>query len=42
MPGFENSLTDEQMWQISELLATEKLPDSVTQALKKAGEGWRP
>jgi mono/diheme cytochrome c family protein len=42
MPGFETSLTDEQMWQISQLLATEKLPDSVTQALKKAGEGWRP
>lgn len=36
MPGFEESLTEEQMWQISQLLATEKLPVTVTQALKKA------
>jgi mono/diheme cytochrome c family protein len=42
MPGFEASLNDEQMWQISQLLATEKLPDSVTQALRKAAESSRP
>lgn len=35
MPGFEGSLTDEQMWRISELLATEKLPDRVTQELRR-------
>jgi thiosulfate dehydrogenase len=35
MPAFEGSLTEQQMWQISELLATEKLPDSVMQELKK-------
>lgn len=35
MPGFEGSLTEEQMWQVSQMLATEKLPDSVLQELKK-------
>ncbi len=35
MPAFEGSLTEEQMWQVSQLLATEKLPDSVMAELKK-------
>lgn len=29
MPAYRGSLTDEQMWQVSQLLATEKLPQSV-------------
>lgn len=34
MPGFASSLSDEQMWQVSLLLANaDKLPDSVQQAL---------
>lgn len=34
MPGFHASLTDEQMWQVSVLLANaDKLPDSVKQGL---------
>lgn len=35
MPAFEGSLTEEQMWQVSVLLATEKLPDTVMAELKK-------
>jgi thiosulfate dehydrogenase len=36
MPGFGGSLTEEQMWQVSELLATaDKLPQSVKDALPK-------
>ena len=34
MPGFKGSLTDEQLWQVSILLANgDKLPESVKQAL---------
>jgi len=34
MPGFHDSLSDEQLWQVSLLLANaDKLPDSVNQAL---------
>jgi thiosulfate dehydrogenase len=29
MPAFKESLTEQQMWQVSQLLATEKLPASV-------------
>ncbi len=29
MPAYKESLTETQMWQISQLLATEKLPESV-------------
>lgn len=36
MPAFKNSLSDEQMWQVSLLLATEKLPESVKQTLDSA------
>jgi mono/diheme cytochrome c family protein len=36
MPGFGGSLTEEQMWQVSEFLATaDKLPQSVKDALAK-------
>jgi thiosulfate dehydrogenase len=36
MPGFSGSLTEEQMWQASEVLATaDKLPQSVKDALAK-------
>jgi thiosulfate dehydrogenase len=36
MPGFSGSLTEEQIWQVSELLATaDKLPQSVKDALAK-------
>jgi thiosulfate dehydrogenase len=36
MPGFEGSLSEDQMWQISQLMATaDKLPESVQQELKK-------
>ncbi len=36
MPGFRGSLSDEQMWEISQLLATaDKLPPSVTAALQQ-------
>jgi thiosulfate dehydrogenase len=36
MPGFSGSLTEEQMWQVSELLATaDKLPQSVKDELSK-------
>jgi thiosulfate dehydrogenase len=36
MPGFQGSLTDDQMWQVSQLLAnSDKLPDSVKQELNK-------
>jgi thiosulfate dehydrogenase len=36
MPGFRGSLSDEQMWEISQLLATaDKLPPSVTTALQQ-------
>ena len=35
MPAFEGSLTEEQMWQVSVMLASEKLPDSVMAELKK-------
>jgi thiosulfate dehydrogenase len=35
MPGFSESLTEEQMWQVSQLMATaDKLPQSVQDALK--------
>lgn len=35
MPGFEKSLTDEQIWQVSEMLAkADKLPESVLAVLK--------
>ena len=37
MPGFRGSLSDEQMWEISQLLATaDKLPPSVTAVLQQA------
>lgn len=37
MPGFKKSLTDNQMWQVSLLLANaDKLPDSVKQSLTPA------
>lgn len=40
MPGYQNSLTDEQMWQISGLLANaDKLPASVLQGLKQPVSG---
>jgi thiosulfate dehydrogenase len=36
MPGFSGSLTEEQMWQVSELMANaDKLPQSVKDALAK-------
>ena len=36
MPGFSGSLTEEQMWQVSEVLATaDKLPQSVKDELSK-------
>jgi thiosulfate dehydrogenase len=36
MPGFSESLTEEQMWQVSQLMATaDKLPQSVKDALAK-------
>ena len=36
MPGYQNSLTDEQMWQVAELLAyADKLPASVHDELKR-------
>jgi thiosulfate dehydrogenase len=36
MPGFSGSLTQEQMWQVSQLMATaDKLPQSVKDALAK-------
>jgi mono/diheme cytochrome c family protein len=35
MPGFEKSLTDEQIWQVSEMLAkADKLPESILTMLK--------
>lgn len=37
MPGFEKSLSDEEIWQVSELLAkADKLPESVLTQLKGA------
>ena len=37
MPGFEKSLSDEEIWQVSELLAkADKLPESVLTQLKEA------
>jgi thiosulfate dehydrogenase len=40
MPGFEKSLSDEQIWQVSQLLAkSDKLPDSVLAQLKAAQTG---
>jgi mono/diheme cytochrome c family protein len=33
MPAYRESLSDQQMWQVSQLLATEKLPPSVTEYL---------
>jgi len=42
MPGFDGALTDEQMWQVSQMLATaDKLPASVQEELRRpdsAGE----
>jgi hypothetical protein len=36
MPGFRSTLKDEQLWQISLLLANaDKLPESVTNALTR-------
>jgi hypothetical protein len=36
MPGFSNSLSDKEMWQISLMLANaDKLPASATDLLKK-------
>lgn len=36
MPAYRNSLTDEQIWEISQLLATaDKLPPSVTASLEQ-------
>ena len=36
MPGFSGSLTEEQMWQVSQLLATaDKLPQSVKDEISK-------
>jgi thiosulfate dehydrogenase len=36
MPGFEKSLTDEQIWQVSEMLAKAgKLPESILTMLKE-------
>ncbi len=38
MPGFTGSLTDEQMWQVSQLLANaDKLPQSAKDALAQPG-----
>ena len=34
MPGFEKSLSEEQMWDIAGLLATEKIPAVVLEELK--------
>lgn len=40
MPGFAKSLSEEQMWQVSELLATaDKLPESVLNDLKEFQPG---
>lgn len=39
MPGFEGSLTDQQMWQISVLLASEKLPGRIVEELKRPPQG---
>jgi len=36
MPAFRGALSDDAMWQVSLLLASEKLPDSVTQILTSA------
>lgn len=36
MPAYRASLTDQQMWQISQLLATEKLPPAVIGYLDQA------
>ena len=42
MPGFVKSLTEEQMWQVSEMLAkADKLPESVMQQLKQPLPGPR-
>ena len=36
MPGFDGALTDEQMWQVSQMLATaDKLPASVQEELRR-------
>ena len=36
MPGFQGALTDDQMWQVSQLLANaDKLPDSVRNELNR-------
>jgi thiosulfate dehydrogenase len=35
MPGFSGSLSSDQMWQVSLLLATDKLPTGVQNALKE-------
>jgi mono/diheme cytochrome c family protein len=36
MPGFQESLTEDQMWQVSQLLAhADKLPDSVKEELNR-------
>jgi thiosulfate dehydrogenase len=35
MPGFSGSLSTDQMWQVSLLLATDKLPAAVQSALKE-------
>jgi hypothetical protein len=35
MPGFEKTLTEDQMWQVSEMLAkSDKLPESALQQLR--------
>jgi thiosulfate dehydrogenase len=43
MPGFNQSLSEEQMWQISMMLANaDKLPNSVTAVLKGQPEALKP
>lgn len=38
MPGFDGALTDEQIWQVSQMLATaDKLPASVQEELRRPG-----
>jgi mono/diheme cytochrome c family protein len=40
MPGFDGALTDEQIWRVSQLLATaDKMPSSVQQQLRMPDPG---
>jgi thiosulfate dehydrogenase len=42
MPGFEKSLSEDEIWQVSELLAkADKLPDSVLKDLKETQPGQK-